>query len=692
MAALIAACSGGSSTNSNPDPTNTDGDAGVITTPTVDGGNCGRDTKPCPTGAACKTAQDCIKGDVCTNGVCNVPPASCSDGSKDGDETDLDCGGSCTPCVDGKTCTVPADCVDAVCTGTCQGPSCTDKLVNGAETGVDCGGPTCPKCALAGGCKTGADCDSGVCGKDNLCAGPTSMDGVKNGTESDIDCGGTAPTNAPLCDKGKKCGGDGDCFWGHCNAGICGDHVVGTKDGDETDINCGGTKSPACDWFLGCKVDKDCTSTICDSKSRCSPGASCKGGLHGTQTCGLGEYNNVVGTPSHMTAAGTVVAGHETCCKSLLVSGYPDNVAAPGKAVYVDKYEITAGRMRAFVTSIANGNGGAPDIKTYTAAHRPTRWNNGWENYLPTNFTGSMAAWTTTNPTPAGNALLAPGQDQFLANFPTQSPSWSVATGSFMQDVGVDFALGGGHLFPDYNTGPGWPTPDYAAAHALNCGNGHGQYGYSTYWFDAATIAAISGGVGKNYPQDILDDKALNCSPNALFAAFCAWDGGQLATAEVMDYITGNSVQPVYVSGVPVLTGKYVGGNSSCGPCCAGYTGAYSGAAGYVNSFSDGSQGCYNMPDQAGYYPGVDNDFDDSSKITSPGRVANDAVVKTAGDEPWMDMVGNLQEAVLKRGEVIRFDYRGYGVEWGSIIHHKNQQTTPRYKSGSMGARCMRFK
>ena len=57
-----------------------------------------------------------------------------------------------------------------------------------------------------------------------------------------------------------------------------------------------------------------------------------------------------------------------------------------------------------------------------------------------------------------------------------------------------------------------------------------------------------------------------------------------------------------------------------------------------------------------------------------------------------MDMMGNVQDVVIKRGETVRFDYRGFGNEWGSIVHHKNQQTTPRNKGGGFGARCMRFK
>lgn len=44
-------------------------------------------------------------------------PPSCSNGRLDGDETDLDCGGSCAGCPDGARCLSPIDCASAVCVG-----------------------------------------------------------------------------------------------------------------------------------------------------------------------------------------------------------------------------------------------------------------------------------------------------------------------------------------------------------------------------------------------------------------------------------------------------------------------------------------------------------------------------------------------------------------------------------------------
>jgi hypothetical protein len=57
-----------------------------------------------------------------------APKASCTDATKNGDETDIDCGGSCTlKCASGSKCRVNSDCVSNICTaGVCTNiPSST---------------------------------------------------------------------------------------------------------------------------------------------------------------------------------------------------------------------------------------------------------------------------------------------------------------------------------------------------------------------------------------------------------------------------------------------------------------------------------------------------------------------------------------------------------------------------------------
>ena len=53
------------------------------------------------------------------------PPPTCSDGARDGDETDIDCGGPCEPCSPGQMCDGPGDCVFGECLGgVCPKPAC----------------------------------------------------------------------------------------------------------------------------------------------------------------------------------------------------------------------------------------------------------------------------------------------------------------------------------------------------------------------------------------------------------------------------------------------------------------------------------------------------------------------------------------------------------------------------------------
>lgn len=54
------------------------------------------------------------------------PPApTCTDGIRNGDETDVDCGGSCPPCAVNQRCQTRADCANAFCEGAPGNRVCT---------------------------------------------------------------------------------------------------------------------------------------------------------------------------------------------------------------------------------------------------------------------------------------------------------------------------------------------------------------------------------------------------------------------------------------------------------------------------------------------------------------------------------------------------------------------------------------
>lgn len=128
---------------------------------------------------------------TCAMGKCIG--ALCGNGKKDSGEGDIDCGGSCLLCADGKTCSAGTQCASQVCTGgMCVMATCSDQVKNGTETAADCGGSECQPCPDDRACKKDTDCQSGVC-SNAYCAAPTCTDGVQNDKEMGVDCGGNCP-------------------------------------------------------------------------------------------------------------------------------------------------------------------------------------------------------------------------------------------------------------------------------------------------------------------------------------------------------------------------------------------------------------------------------------------------------------------------------------------------------------------
>ena len=97
-------------------------------------------------------------------GAVGAPDPTCADAVRNGDETDVDCGGgACAACADGAPCSGPTDCQSSVCAaGVCQPSVCADGVQNGTETDVDCGGG-CVPCENGSSCLSDTDCVSGLC-------------------------------------------------------------------------------------------------------------------------------------------------------------------------------------------------------------------------------------------------------------------------------------------------------------------------------------------------------------------------------------------------------------------------------------------------------------------------------------------------------------------------------------------------
>jgi hypothetical protein len=245
--------------------------------------DCGGSCTPCAQGKACVNGADCATRS-CVGSVCTAP--SCSDGVANGDETDVDCGGSCsTKCAAGKLCKVGGDCRSATCTtGQCAA-SCTDQVRDGDETDIDCGGSCSAKCATGKGCAVLADCQAGTCGADKTCEAASCSDQARDGDESDVDCGGSCGS----CDNGKACAAGTDCTSGTCSSGLCVPATCadGTRGAGETDVDCGGSCAK-CATGKGCAVGGDCVDGVCSAgkciAATCSDGV--KNGSEGDVDCG----------------------------------------------------------------------------------------------------------------------------------------------------------------------------------------------------------------------------------------------------------------------------------------------------------------------------------------------------------------------------------------------------------------------
>ena len=271
------------------------------------GVDCGGPCAPCAAGATCLAASDCESG-VCSDaGTCPAP--SCDDGVANQDETDSDCGGGCERrCGPGSSCRVDADCEAGLfcpaATQSCTPVSCGDGVRNGAEVLADCGGGSCAGCPDGSECSENGDCESGVCGA-GTCATPTCDDDVRNQDETDVDCGGGCAD----CPNGDGCAVAGDCQSGVCRAGACAPPTCndGVLNQNETDVDCGGNCNRNCAVGDGCRLGGDCQTGVCGGAgcgqggAPCCQAPSCNDGVrNGNELavdCGAGCGPCPVGTP-----------------------------------------------------------------------------------------------------------------------------------------------------------------------------------------------------------------------------------------------------------------------------------------------------------------------------------------------------------------------------------------------------------
>ncbi len=293
----------------------------------------------CPNGQGCSANSDCIFSN-CTVGICQPP--TCSNGVQDPGETDVDCGGSCSPCADGLKCSIAQDCQSKVCsnsTKTCSSPTCTDAVQNGNETDIDCGGVTCTqRCVTGNKCSANSDCQSKVC-TNNVCSAASCNDGVQNGNETGPDCGGSCALVSPAktCGTNVGCGVDADCSSDNCctavtcqmlNVCVAPSCQDGKKNQDETGIDCGGNTCTArCGPGQGCLFSTDCQSGVC-TNNVCQP-PSCTDGVKNGSEMGIDCGGNCPkGCPAGTACNGPGDCDSSVCSKDPTTGAYT-TCAAP---------------------------------------------------------------------------------------------------------------------------------------------------------------------------------------------------------------------------------------------------------------------------------------------------------------------------------------------------------------------------
>lgn len=166
----------------------------------------------------------CDPGTVQTGGACaptdgGVVVVSCTNGVRDGSETDVDCGGAaCPACALGKKCSTVSDCENGECDAAskicvCKRLTCADVTATCGTLSDGCGGTiTCAGTCSAGICyngrcctpRTKAECGANACGQtDDGCGGV-------------LDCGSCTPPEVcglvvvNQCSAGTSCGTDTD--------------------------------------------------------------------------------------------------------------------------------------------------------------------------------------------------------------------------------------------------------------------------------------------------------------------------------------------------------------------------------------------------------------------------------------------------------------------------------------------------
>jgi formylglycine-generating enzyme required for sulfatase activity len=229
---------------------------------------------------------------------------------------------------------------------------------SGSESDEGCpiGSEGCP-------CTAGGFCDGGLVCLSDLCVDPNSGTTTTDDTTDDTTTDDTTTDDTTTDDTTDTTTGDGDGDWDE-NYPSCANMPIDACGGD----NCCATDEVPGGWFaMGRGAPSPCPGMPVDGDACGQTTATCQTNQT-TWGCPQGAWLNLGGLDAGM-------GGDDELPEHATRVGYYG----------LDRYEVTVGRMRAFVeaydkpallTSLAGGLGEHPDIAG-------TDWQGGWDDELP---------------------------------------------------------------------------------------------------------------------------------------------------------------------------------------------------------------------------------------------------------------------------------------------------------------------
>ncbi len=219
---------------------------------------------------SCTSDAGCDADEICEAGQCI--PATCVNQETDGDETDVDCGGSCFPCDNGQACLEPDDCESRFCDVSTEaggaGGTGGGGGAGGAAQAEPVGPGVCAPCASHDDCAeaTGTYCDDGACvarkATAEACGAHEECESGFCPADDGVCCNESCSATCEACTADKTGGEDGS-----CGAVLAGDDPdaecsdAGAASCGASGMGCNGSAAnPGCVLY---EAGTECASAAC---------------------------------------------------------------------------------------------------------------------------------------------------------------------------------------------------------------------------------------------------------------------------------------------------------------------------------------------------------------------------------------------------------------------------------------------